>query len=90
MAESAGVPAGGDFTQLLEGMRGGDPLAARQLLSEVYQGLRRLAASKMAREAPGQTLEPTALVLGVSISTVERTWAFARAWLFREIRRQRN
>jgi RNA polymerase sigma factor (TIGR02999 family) len=195
MAESAGVPAGGDFTQLLEGMRGGNPPAAGQLLSEVYQELRRLAASKMAREAPGQTLEPTALVheawlrlvggngqrfpnrsyflaaaakamrrllvenarrkkrlrhggnlqrvdmekvdlpaplpdddllaldealtklagfepraaelvklcffvgltqpqaaakLGVSLSTVERTWAFARAWLFREIQRSRT
>ena len=34
----------------------------------------------------GLTQEEAARELGVSISTVERTWAFARAWLFREIR----
>jgi RNA polymerase sigma factor (TIGR02999 family) len=33
----------------------------------------------------GLTQEQAAKALGVSISTVERTWAFARAWLFREI-----
>ena len=171
-------------------MRQGDPQAAEQLLAQVYQELRRVAAYKMAGEPAGQTLQPTALVheawlrlggpeqrwenrahffaaageamrrilvenarrkhrlkrggnlervnlddldlpspmpdeellalnealdrleaadaraaelvklcffagltqeqaaaeLGVSISTVERTWAFARAWLFRELR----
>ena len=35
----------------------------------------------------GLTQEQAAKELGVSISTVERTWAFARAWLFREIQR---
>ena len=35
----------------------------------------------------GLTQEQAAKELGVSISTVERTWAFARAWLFREIRK---
>ncbi len=38
----------------------------------------------------GLTQEQAAKELGVSISTVERTWAFARAWLFREIQKQRN
>jgi RNA polymerase sigma factor (TIGR02999 family) len=38
----------------------------------------------------GLTQEQAASELGVSISTVERTWAFARAWLFREIRRIEN
>jgi RNA polymerase sigma factor (TIGR02999 family) len=38
----------------------------------------------------GLTQEQTAKELGVSISTVERTWAFARAWLFREIQNGRN
>jgi len=28
--------------------------------------------------------------LGISLSTVERTWAFARAWLFREMQQLRN
>jgi RNA polymerase sigma factor (TIGR02999 family) len=35
----------------------------------------------------GLTQEQAAKELGVSISTVERTWAFARAWLFREIQK---
>jgi RNA polymerase sigma factor (TIGR02999 family) len=40
----------------------GDPHAAELLLPLVYDELRRLAAQKMAQEAPGQTLQPTALV----------------------------
>jgi RNA polymerase sigma factor (TIGR02999 family) len=39
-----------------------DPHAAADLLPLVYDALRRLAARRLAREAPGQTLEPTALV----------------------------
>ncbi len=194
-AESAGVPERGEITRLLEEICGGDPEAAEELLSHVYRELRALAAAKMAREAPGQTLQPTALVheawlrlgggegarfpnrayffaaageamrrilvenarrkqrlkrggnlvrvdiedvqlaaplpdedllaldealtrlaerepraaevvnlcffvrltqeqaakeLGISVATVERTWAFARAWLFREIRKDRS
>ena len=38
-----------------------DPQAAADLLPLVYQELRRLAAYKMAHEAPGQTLQPTPL-----------------------------
>ena len=194
-AESARVPGTGEITRLLEAMREGDPEAADELLSHVYHELRILAAAMMAREAPGQTLQPTALVheawlrlgvgegarfpcrayffaaageamrrilveaarrrkrlkrggnlervaidcvdlpaplpdddllaldealtrlaeaepraaevvklcffvrltqeqaakeLGISVATVERTWAFARAWLFREINKSRN
>ena len=33
------------------------------------------------------TQEQAAKELGISISTVERTWAYARAWLFRELKR---
>jgi len=40
----------------------GDATAAEQLLNLLYDELRRLASSKMARESPGQTLQPTALV----------------------------
>ncbi len=185
----------GEITRLLQDLREGNPDASEELLSRVYRELRALAASRMAREAPGQTLQATALVheawlrlvggqqspafpdrayffaaageamrrilvenarrkkrlkrggdlarvdfdevdlpapmpdddllaldealtrlaetdpravevvmlcffvglnheeaakeLGVSLSTVERTWAFARAWLFREIERSR-
>jgi RNA polymerase sigma factor (TIGR02999 family) len=47
---------------LMNAVEQGDPIAAEKLLNVVYEELRRLAASKMAREAPGQTLQPTALV----------------------------
>jgi RNA polymerase sigma factor (TIGR02999 family) len=40
----------------------GQPRAARELLPLVYDELRRLAAQRLAREAPGQTLQATALV----------------------------
>jgi RNA polymerase sigma factor (TIGR02999 family) len=38
----------------------------------------------------GLTQEQAARELGVSISTTERLWAFARAWLFREVQKTRN
>jgi RNA polymerase sigma factor (TIGR02999 family) len=50
------------ITQILSAIEQGDPHAASQLLPLVYEELRRLAAHKLAREAPGQTLQPTALV----------------------------
>jgi len=46
----------------LERAQHGDPKAAGELLPLVYEELRRLAAQKMAREAAGHTLQPTALV----------------------------
>jgi RNA polymerase sigma factor (TIGR02999 family) len=52
----------GDVTQILEAMRAGDGRAGDELMRLVYEELRRLAASKMASEAPGNTLQPTALV----------------------------
>jgi len=51
-----------DATVMLAAIEGGDPNATEQLLVLVYDELRRLAASKIAQEAPGQTLQPTALV----------------------------
>ena len=51
-----------DVTRILEAAQQGDPTAADQLLPLVYDELRKLAAAKMAQEAPGQTLQPTALV----------------------------
>jgi RNA polymerase sigma factor (TIGR02999 family) len=49
-------------TSILSRAQQGDPKAAEELLPLIYDELRRLAAVKMAREAPGQTLQPTALV----------------------------
>src|SRR5688500_5511044 len=49
-------------TQLLASIERGDPNAANRLLPLVYEQLRQLAASRLAQENPGQTLQPTALV----------------------------
>ena len=51
-----------DVTRILSQTDAGDPAAANQLLPLVYDELRKLAASKLAREKPGQTLQATALV----------------------------
>lgn len=52
----------GDVTQLLVQMHQGDPNAAENLLTQVYDELRRLAAHKLRDEPAGQTLQATALV----------------------------
>lgn len=51
-----------DLTRLLRAADNGDSPAAAELLPLVYAELRRLATAKMARERPGHTLQPTALV----------------------------
>jgi RNA polymerase sigma factor (TIGR02999 family) len=51
-----------DVTQVIEAVQRGDPKAADELLPLVYEELRKLAASRMANEAAGNTLQPTALV----------------------------
>ncbi len=51
-----------DVTHYLSQVNDGDPSTADQLLTLVYEELRKMAAAKMAREKPGQTLQPTALV----------------------------
>jgi RNA polymerase sigma factor (TIGR02999 family) len=77
----------------LEGMDIPSPMPGEELLGldEALNGL----ATVDARAAElvklcffvGLTQEQAARHLGISISTVERTWAFARAWLFREIQK---
>src|SRR5262245_45918098 len=51
-----------DVTRLLDAAFAGDPKAAADLLPLVYDELRQLAASRLAAEKPGQTLQATALV----------------------------
>ena len=51
-----------DVTQILQAVGRGDASASDELLSAVYDDLRKLAASKLAHEPPGQTLQATALV----------------------------
>jgi len=56
------TPSPQDVTQLLDAVGQGDSRAAEELLPLVYDQLRKLARSRMAREREGATLEPTALV----------------------------
>jgi RNA polymerase sigma factor (TIGR02999 family) len=67
-----------DVTGLLNAIDQGDPQAASRLLPLVYAELRRLAAQKLAQEAPGQTLDATALVHEAYLRLVgdgsERQW----------------
>src|SRR5207249_668748 len=56
------MPLMNDVTRILSALEQGDPHAAEQLLPLVYDELRQLAAQKMAQEAPGRTLQATALV----------------------------
>jgi RNA polymerase sigma factor (TIGR02999 family) len=52
----------GDVTRILADIERGDRRAARKLLPLVYDELRKLAAARLARETPGQSLQATALV----------------------------
>jgi RNA polymerase sigma factor (TIGR02999 family) len=60
-----------DVTRILVAIQQGDPHAAEQLLPLVYDELRKIAAAKMAREKPGQTLQATALVHEAYLRLVE-------------------
>ena len=67
-----------EVTRILSAIEAGDPHAAEQLLPLVYDELRHLAAQKLAREKPGQTLDATALVHEAYLRLVglsdERRW----------------
>jgi RNA polymerase sigma factor (TIGR02999 family) len=60
-----------DVTRILSQIEQGDPNAAEKLLPLVYDELRKLAASKLAQEKPGQTLQATALVHDAYIRLVD-------------------
>jgi RNA polymerase sigma factor (TIGR02999 family) len=66
-----------DITLVLQAASRGEGAAAEELFPLVYEELRRLAAARMAREATGQTLQPTALVHEAWLQLVGeggRTW----------------
>jgi RNA polymerase sigma factor (TIGR02999 family) len=74
-----------DVTQVLQAIVRGEGKASEDLLPLVYDELRRLASARMAREAEGQTLQPTALVHEAWLRLVadgDRTWQ-NRAHFFR-------
>ena len=59
-----------DVTRLIEAAQKGDRRSAAELLPLVYEELRKLAAAKMVAEAPGHTLDATALVHEVYLRLV--------------------
>jgi len=61
-----------EVTRILSAIEQGDPHGAEQLLTLVYDELRRLAAEKLAQERPGQTLQATALVHEAYLRMVDR------------------
>src|SRR6187397_679767 len=66
-----------EVTRLLDVAAAGDRRAAADLLPLVYDELRKLAAARMTAEAPGHTLQPTALVHEAYLRLVgggERRW----------------
>jgi len=65
-----------EITQMLQAVGRGEACASEKLLPLVYGELRRHAAVRMAHEAPGQTLQPTALVheAWLRISDGNRAW----------------
>src|SRR5262245_39355342 len=67
-----------DVTRLLDAAAAGDRQAAADLLPLVYAELRQLAAARMSQEAPGQTLDATALVHEAYLRLVGP--ADARVW----------
>jgi RNA polymerase sigma factor (TIGR02999 family) len=67
-----------EVTRILSAMESGEPLEAERLMPLVYDELRRLAAQRLAREKPGQTLQPTALVHEAYLRLVDT--ATIRRW----------
>ena len=61
-----------EVTRILSAIERGDEHAADELLPLVYDELRRLAAQKIAREKPGQTLQATALVHEAYVRLVDQ------------------
>src|ERR1700756_4425981 len=71
------MPENNQITQVLQAVARRDGGAAGELLPLVYGELRKLAAARMAHEAAGQTLQPTALVHEAWLRLVgdqDRTW----------------
>ena len=73
-----------DLTLVLQAVGRGEKQASEELLPLVYEELRRLAAARMANEAAGQTLQPTALVHEAWLRLIPDK---GRGWEIRGLRR---
>ena len=79
-AMSDGGGGGGDVTRVLDAAARGDANAAAALLPLVYEELRKLAARRLTREAPGQTLQATALVHEAYVRLVDGEASSQQQW----------
>ena len=66
------MPPEHEITQLLDAWSAGDPSALEQLVPLVMADLRRIAKAYLARERPGHTLQPTALINEVYLRVAGR------------------
>ena len=74
-----------DVTRILAAIERGDVRAVDELFPLVYQELRQLAAQRMSKELPGQTLQATALVHEAYLRLVgseEQDWSGSHAFFF--------
>lgn len=72
-----------DVSNAIDAIVAGEETAAERLLPLVYQELRRMAAIQMARESPGQTLDPTGLVHEAFLRLVGPTQFSGKSHFFR-------
>jgi RNA polymerase sigma factor (TIGR02999 family) len=95
--EKKALKRGGDWERVeLESVEVYSPMPDDELLA-LDEALDRLAtvdtrAAEMVKLCffVGLTQEEAARELGVSLATAERIWSFARAWLLREVRKERG
>ena len=87
-------PAADDrVSKVLQAAQGGDPRAAAELLPLVYAELHQLARARMARQPPGQTLQPTALVHEAYLRVAEKSgvsWEGRQHFFFAAARAMRD
>ena len=69
-------------------VRDDELLAINEILDRFAQTEPRKAEVVKLRYFVGMTIEETAEALGISTPTAKRDWVFARAWLFRELKRE--
>ena len=72
-----------DVTRILNAIDRGDAKATDELLPLVYEELRLLAAQRFSRKAPGQALQPTALVHEAYLRVIGGGSARASGWQHR-------
>jgi RNA polymerase sigma factor (TIGR02999 family) len=84
---------GQQVTELLRAAQAGDPGAADRLMAAVYEQLRGLARARMAHLAPGQTLQPTALIHEAYLRLADKSdivWESRQHFFFAAARAMRD